>query len=171
LREALRGLARRGWVESFAEPEPPPAAGRGNSVPPSLTDAQRDACDAVARSLGGFAAWLLHGVTGSGKTEVYLQLIQKVLDAGRGALVLVPEIALTPQLVARFRDRLPVPIVTLHSSMTDAERLAAWRAARSGAAPVVIGTRSAVFTPLPDPGLIVVDEEHDPSSKQQEGVR
>jgi len=171
LREALRGLARRGWVESFAKPEPPPAAGRGTSVPPPLTDAQREACDAVAGSLGGFAAWLLHGVTGSGKTEVYLQLIQKVLDAGRGALVLVPEIALTPQLVARFRDRLPVPIVTLHSSMTDAERLAAWRAARSGAAPVVIGTRSAVFTPLPDPGLIVVDEEHDPSYKQQEGFR
>jgi primosomal protein N' (replication factor Y) len=83
----------------------------------------------------------------------------------------VPEIALTPQLVARFRDRLAVPIVTLHSSMTDAERLSAWRAARSGSAPVVIGTRSAVFTPLPDPGLIVVDEEHDPSYKQQEGFR
>jgi primosomal protein N' (replication factor Y) len=171
LREALRGLARRGWVESFAEPEPAPPAGAGSSVPPSLTEAQRSACESVSGSLGGFAAWLLHGVTGSGKTEVYLQLIQQVLDAGRGALVLVPEIALTPQLVARFRDRLAVPIVTMHSSMTDTERLAAWRAARSGAAPVVIGTRSAVFTPLPDPGLIVVDEEHDPSYKQQEGFR
>jgi len=171
LRDALRGLARRGWVESFAEPEAPPSAGHGSSAPPTLTGAQRGACDAISGSLGGFAAWLLHGVTGSGKTEVYLQLIQRVLDAGRGALVLVPEIALTPQLVARFRDRLAVPIVTLHSSMTDAERLSAWRAARSGSAPVVIGTRSAVFTPLPDPGLIVVDEEHDPSYKQQEGFR
>jgi primosomal protein N' (replication factor Y) len=171
LREALRSLARRGWIESFSQPEPPPPAGAGTSTPPPLTDAQRSACEAIAGSLGGFAAWLLHGVTGSGKTEVYLQLIRKVLDAGRGALVLVPEIALTPQLVARFRDRLAVPIVTLHSSMTDAERLSAWRAARSGAAPVVIGTRSAVFTALPEPGLIVVDEEHDPSYKQQEGFR
>jgi len=171
LRAALRGLAQRGWVESFTEPEPPPPAGAGSSTPPKLTDAQRSACAAIAGSLGGFAAWLLHGVTGSGKTEVYLQLIRQVLDAGRGALVLVPEIALTPQLVARFRDRLAVPIVTLHSSMTDSERLSAWRAARSGAAPVVIGTRSAIFTPLPDPGLIVVDEEHDPSYKQQEGFR
>ncbi len=98
-------------------------------------------------------------------------MIQRVLERGATALVLVPEIALTPQLVARFRDRLPVPVVTLHSSMTDAERLHAWRAARSGAAPVVIGTRSAVFTPLPRLGVIVIDEEHDPSYKQQEGFR
>jgi len=171
LRDALVGLARRGWVESFEEPEPPPPAGRGGSPAPVLTTAQQAACEAIGSAPEGFAAWLLHGVTGSGKTEVYLRLIQQALDAGRGALVLVPEIALTPQLVARFRGRLAVPVVTLHSSMTDSERLAAWRAARSGAAPVVIGTRSAVFTPLPAPGLIVVDEEHDPSYKQQEGFR
>jgi primosomal protein N' (replication factor Y) len=171
LRDAMRGLARRGWVESFGQPVPPPPAGHGSGTGPSLTDAQRAACVAIAGSLDGFAAWLLHGVTGSGKTEVYLQLIQQVLGAGRGALVLVPEIALTPQLVARFRNRLAVPIVTLHSSMTDTERLSAWRAAHSGVAPVVIGTRSAVFTPLPDLGLVVVDEEHDPSYKQQEGFR
>ena len=171
LREALRGLARRGWIESFAEPVPPPPAGHGSGLAPTLTEAQRTACDAIAGSLGGFAAWLLHGVTGSGKTEVYLQLIRRVLEAGQGALVLVPEIALTPQLVARFRNRLAVPIVTLHSSMTDTERLSAWRAAHSGAAPVVIGTRSAVFTPVPGLGLVVVDEEHDPSYKQQEGFR
>jgi primosomal protein N' (replication factor Y) len=94
-----------------------------------------------------------------------------VLAAGRSALVLVPEIALTPQLVGRFRGRLAAPVVTLDSSMTDSERLAAWRAARSGTAPVVIGTRSAVFAALPDPGVIIVDEEHDSSYKQQEGFR
>jgi primosomal protein N' (replication factor Y) len=169
--DALRSLQRRGWLESIELPEAVPAAGEGSTRAPPLTPAQREACDAIAGSLGGFTAWLLHGVTGSGKTEVYLDVIERVLAAGRGALVLVPEIALTPQLVGRFRRRLPVPVVTLHSSMTDAERLESWRAARSGAAPVVIGTRSAVFTPLPAPGVILVDEEHDPSYKQQDGFR
>jgi len=171
LRDALRGLAARGLVESFGQPEPPPRPGRGDSPPLRLTDSQELAFAAISGSLGSYSAWLLNGVTGSGKTEVYLQLIQRALDAGRGALVLVPEIALTPQLVARFCSRLTVPVVTLHSSMTDSERLASWRAARAGAAPVVIGTRSAVFTPLPDLGIIIVDEEHDPSYKQQEGFR
>jgi primosomal protein N' (replication factor Y) len=96
---------------------------------------------------------------------------QPLRPAVRGALVLVPEIGLTPQLVERFRTRLTVPVVTLNSAMTDVERLAAWRAARSGAAPVVIGTRSAVFVPLPRPGILIVDEEHDASYKQQEGFR
>jgi len=171
LGDALRGLARRGWLESFGAAAPPPQAGSGSRAAPVPTDAQRQACGAIAESLGGYAAWLLHGVTGSGKTEVYLSLIERVLAAGRSALVMVPEIALTPQLVSRFRDRLAVPVVTLHSSMTDTERLAAWRAARAGTAPVVIGTRSAVFTPLADPGILIVDEEHDPSYKQQEGFR
>ncbi len=171
LGDALRSLAGHGLVESFSAAELPPAAGAATSVAPVLTAAQRGACDAVAGSLGTYAAWLLRGVTGSGKTEVYLDLIQRALARGDGALVLVPEISLTPQLVARFRARLAVPVVTLHSSMTDADRFAAWRAVRSGAAPVVIGTRSAIFTPLPKPGLIVVDEEHDPSYKQQEGFR
>jgi primosomal protein N' (replication factor Y) (superfamily II helicase) len=168
---ALRSLARRGWVEPLELPAPAPAAGSATTRAPPLTAAQRLACDAIAGSLGGFTPWLLHGVTGSGKTEVYLDVIERVLAAGQGALVLVPEIALTPQLVGRFRGRLPVPVVTLHSSMTDAERLEAWQAARSGAAPVVIGTRSAVFTPLPAPGVILVDEEHDASYKQQDGFR
>ena len=171
LSDALRSLARHGLVESFSAAESPPAPGTASSTAPELTAAQRAACAAVAKSLGSYAAWLLRGVTGSGKTEVYLDLIQRVLARGDAALVLVPEISLTPQLVARFRARLAVPVVTLHSSMTDTERLAAWRAARAGAAPVVIGTRSAIFTPLPRPGLIVVDEEHDPSYKQQDGFR
>ncbi len=171
LAEALRGLASRGLVESFGRPEPPPPCGPAAQPAPRLTEAQQSACGAVAESLGRFECWLLRGVTGSGKTEVYLDLIQRVLGQGGSALVLVPEIALTPQLVSRFRNRLPVPVVALHSSMTDSERLRAWRAARNGTAPVVIGTRSAVFTPLPALGIVVVDEEHDPSYKQQEGFR
>jgi primosomal protein N' (replication factor Y) len=136
-----------------------------------LTADQGAALERIGGSLDGYHAWLLHGITGSGKTEVYLRLIERVLEAGRGALVLVPEIALTPQLVARFRERLAAPIVALHSSLADGARAAAWRAAASGRAPVVIGTRSAVFTPMPALGLVVVDEEHDASYKQQEGFR
>ena len=95
---------------------------------------------------------MLHGITGSGKTEVYLRLVEQVLSAGRRALVLVPEIGLTPQLVGRFRARFDTPIAVLHSGLTDSERLAAWREAFSGQARVVIGTRSAVFAPVPDLG-------------------
>ncbi len=167
---ALKTLAARGWLESIERPEAAPDAGSGCQGP-ALTADQDKACVAIGGALDRFGAWLLHGVTGSGKTEVYLSLIERVLAAGRGALVLVPEIALTPQLVARFQQRLPVPVVALHSSMADGARFAAWRAASTGAAPVVIGTRSAVFTPMPAPGLVVVDEEHDSSYKQQDGFR
>jgi primosomal protein N' (replication factor Y) len=166
----VRDLVRRGWLESEsrAESAPPAGAGRPGPVP---TPDQAAAVATVGGALGRFGAFLLHGVTGSGKTEVYLQLIERVLAAGRGALVLVPEIALTPQLVARFRTRLAAPVVALHSSLADGARLEAWRAASSGRAPVVIGTRSAVFTPMPGLGLVVVDEEHDASYKQQDGFR
>ena len=170
-RAALRGFVEKGWIESFEEPSAAPPPGRGDGRAPTLTAAQQAATSAISGALDGYSAWLLHGVTGSGKTEVYLQVIAEVLARGRQALVLVPEIALTPQLLGRFRQRLAVPVVSLNSSMTDTERLAAWRAARGGAAPVVVGTRSAVFTPLPELGLIVVDEEHDSSFKQQEGFR
>ncbi|HXV41003.1 MAG TPA: primosomal protein N' [Steroidobacteraceae bacterium] len=170
LTDALKSFVRRGWVESFERPEAAPPAGLGRAGP-TLTPDQSAACEAIGHALGRYGAFLLHGVTGSGKTEVYLRLIARALEAGRGALVLVPEIALTPQLVARFRERLAVPIVALHSSLADGARAAAWRAAASGRAPVVIGTRSAVFTPMPAPGIVVVDEEHDSSYKQQEGFR
>ena len=167
---AQKSLAARGWLESTERPETAPSAGPGCKGP-ALTEDQDRACAAISAGLDRYGAWLLHGVTGSGKTEVYLHLIERALAVGRGALVLVPEIALTPQLVTRFQERLPVPIVALHSSMADGARFAAWRAAATGTAPVVIGTRSAVFTPMPATGLVVVDEEHDSSYKQQDGFR
>lgn len=118
-----------------------------------------------------FHPYLLDGVTGSGKTEVYLQAIDQVLCQGKQVLVLVPEIGLTPQTLSRFEKRFTVPVATLHSGMSDKQRLDTWLRAKSGEAPIIIGTRSAIFTPLPELGLIVVDEEHDQSYKQQEGVR
>ncbi|MEM6291215.1 MAG: primosomal protein N' [Myxococcota bacterium] len=118
-----------------------------------------------------FAPVLLHGITGSGKTEVYLQHIARLRDQGRGAIVLVPEIALTPQLADRFRARFGDEIAVLHSALTPRQRLDAWEQIRRGERPIVIGARSAVFAPVPDLGTIVVDEEHDGSFKQEDGIR
>ncbi len=114
---------------------------------------------------------LLFGITGSGKTEIYLQAIEAVLSEGKQALVLVPEIGLTPQTIKRFQSRFHVPVAALHSGLTDRERLEVWRQARLGGAAIVIGTRSAIFTPMQSTGIIVVDEEHDSSFKQHEGFR
>ena len=138
--------------------------------PPQLTAAQTAAVQSVT-SARGFRPFLLHGVTGSGKTEVYLRAIDEILGRGLQALVLVPEISLTPQLVTRFRERFRVPIAVLHSDLTDQERACSWLSAHAGKAPIVLGTRSAVFTPLPQLGIIVIDEEHDASYKQQDGFR
>jgi primosomal protein N' (replication factor Y) len=170
-RAAARTLLARGWIEHFevAEAAGPDAAGPARAAAPLLSAAQRQAVEQIDASAGHYAAWVLQGATGSGKTEVYLQCAARTLARGGAVLVLVPEIGLTPQLVQRFRERLDVPIAVLHSALSDAERLAAWRAARSGQARAVLGTRSAVFAPLPDLGLIVVDEEHDSSYKQQDG--
>jgi len=121
--------------------------------------------------LGRFHAFLLEGVTGSGKTEVYLRVIQQVIAQGRQALVLLPEIGLTPQMIARFRSRLRVPVALYHSALSDRERLDTWLMAAGGEAPVILGTRSAVFIPLQRPGLLIIDEEHDLSYKQQDGFR
>ena len=172
-RDHLRELERRGWVtRARVETVGSAESTRAAALPgPGLTPGQEHAVAAIGGACGRFAPFVLHGVTGSGKTEVYLRAIADVLARGEQALVLVPEISLTPQLVSRFAARLPGPLAVLHSGLTDAERLQAWRRARSGAAPVVIGTRSAVFAPLARPGLIVIDEEHDASYKQQDGFR
>ena len=169
----LRALRQKAWVEPVVQPFPldPDASSAPRAPPPTLNDAQAAAVAAVAAAPDRFQVFLLEGVTGSGKTEVYLRLIETVLARGRQALVLTPEIGLTPQLLARFRERLPGPLAVLHSGLSDRERLHAWLLARDGIARVVIGTRSAVFAPLRTPGLLVVDEEHDPSFKQQDGFR
>ena len=176
--EVLRKLQQRAYVERLvrsAENPTSPASDTpaGDLVRPGpvLNQAQTAAVERIEGSLGSFATWLLHGVTGSGKTEVYLHAIAASLRRQEQVLVLVPEIALTPQLIARFQARCDVPLAILHSALSDGERLGAWRNARSGAARIVIGTRSAIFVPLARPGLIVIDEEHDASFKQQDGFR
>ena len=141
------------------------------SEPPTPTAEQASVIAEVELSFGGYQGFLLMGVTGSGKTEVYMQLIERVLDRGAGALVLVPEIALTPQLVGHFRARLGDRIAVLHSGLTPAARAEQWVRIRRGELPVVIGARSALFAPLPDLGLIVVDEEHEGSFKQDTSPR
>ena len=132
---------------------------------------QAEAITAICASAGQFSCHLLEGVTGSGKTEVYLQCISQMLARGRQCLVLVPEIGLTPQLLRRFEERFDAPIAVLHSGLGNAERDRNWQRARLGDAAIILGTRSAVFTPMLNPGLIVVDEEHDLSLSQQDGLR
>lgn len=136
-----------------------------------LNTEQATAVGAIRSEDEQFAAWLLAGVTGSGKTEVYLSVLENVLAKGRQALVLVPEIGLTPQTIARFRERFNAPVEVLHSGLNDSERLSAWLKAKNGEAAIVIGTRSSLFTPFKNLGVIVIDEEHDSSYKQQEGWR
>ncbi|MGH8180621.1 MAG: replication restart helicase PriA, partial [Steroidobacteraceae bacterium] len=172
-RGAARALGSRGWVATL---QTPPAAATAPSSPavvagpgPEPNDEQRAAIERISESLGAFGGFVLHGVTGSGKTEVYLRVVERALRLGRSALVLVPEIGLTPQLLGRFSQRFAVPMAVLHSALTDHERLLAWREAFSGRARIVLGTRSAVFAPARDLGVIIVDEEHDTSFKQHEG--
>ncbi|MBS1247350.1 MAG: replication restart helicase PriA [Proteobacteria bacterium] len=169
----LRALCAKGWVESSTADAPMPTVSVPPVplAPPAPSAAQADAVAAVSAELDRFQVFLLEGVTGSGKTEVYLRLIEAVLARGRQVLLLAPEIGLTPQLLARLRERLPGPLAVLHSGLSDRERLNAWLLARDGAAKVVVGTRSAVFAPLEAPGLVIVDEEHDLSYKQQDGFR
>ena len=140
---------------------------------PELNAEQASAVTQIVQAAATFKAWLLHGITGSGKTEVYIRLMQHVLQNNDAqVLVLVPEINLTPQLEARFRSRLPnFPLVSLHSNLSESERLHHWQLAQSGAAKIVIGTRLSIFTPLPNLKLIIIDEEHDSSYKQQDSMR
>lgn len=180
----LKALAEKGLIESYTLkrksqgvglPVLPQEAPQPKEVlaeiPLKLTSEQDAVLQLLLAGLGRFQPHLLLGVTGSGKTEVYLQLIQHVLERGEQALVLIPEIGLTPQTLGRFQRRFNRRVVALHSGLTDRERLNAWRAASEGKAAVVLGTRSAVFTPLPKLGVIIVDEEHDASFKQQDSVR
>jgi primosomal protein N' (replication factor Y) len=171
-RRSFRALSGKALVTEFDlradDPEPPRR--RDAVAGPELNQDQQAALDAI-RAGTGFHASILDGVTGSGKTEVYLHLISETIAAGRQVLVLVPEIGLTPQLVSRLRARLGLEPALLHSGLSDLERLRSWRQARNGDAKLVVGTRSAVFTPMQDAGLVIVDEEHDHSFKQQEGLR
>lgn len=167
-RAPLRRLRERGLVAPVVFTETPAPAPRAADFTPNP---EQQAAIAAITAAQGFTPFLLEGITGSGKTEVYLQAIADCLARGRQALVLVPEIGLTPQMLARFRARLGVPVLALHSGLGDGERAAAWLAAARGQARVVVGTRSAVFVPLPEPGLVVVDEEHDGSYKQFDGIR
>lgn len=182
----LDDWAARGWVDveeigwadaPVANPVDNLSTSSGRAVPPALTDQQAEALDAI-RAAQGFAPFLLHGVTGSGKTEVYLHALASLLDArpDAQALVLVPEINLTPQFEAAFRARFAGAladdaIVTLHSGLAEGERARNWLAAHTGRARIVLGTRLAVLASMPTLALIVVDEEHEPAYKQQEGLR
>lgn len=169
-RATLRALAQKEWIAMHERlPNKTDATPAMQQAAPVLNDDQHQAVEAV--DLERFGSYLLDGVTGSGKTEVYLALVGAVLQAGRQALVLVPEIGLTPQLIRRFERRLGGGLAVLHSGLAAGERERAWHLARLGQAAVVLGTRSALLTPLPRLGLIVVDEEHDLSFKQQEGFR
>ncbi len=160
------------WLaEGVLQREAPPALPFAVADSPALTEEQDSALQAL-QAAHGYEAFVLQGITGSGKTEVYLRHIAGVLASGRQVLILVPEINLTPQLVNRFAQRFPnTRMALLHSELADGERLRAWVDAWQGRADIVIGTRMAVFVPLPRPGLIIVDEEHDSSFKQQDGLR
>jgi len=157
--------------ELFRKPDSGGAGHAAEKFP--LNDEQQAAFDAIAMSLdaGAFQTYLLRGITGSGKTEVYLQAIERVLESGRDAIVLVPEISLTPQTVGRFVARFEQDIAVLHSGLSLGERYDEWRRARRGEVRIVVGARSAIFAPLPNLGMIIVDEEHDSSYKQGESPR
>jgi primosomal protein N' (replication factor Y) (superfamily II helicase) len=168
-RSSASTLKKRGMIERVEILEPPIAPVKKNG--PLLNTEQINALKAIEQTAPGFHCHLLEGVTGSGKTEIYLQAIAQCLQRGQQALILVPEIGLTPQTLKRFRERLGVPIYAMHSGLNDGERARAWTTMSRGQAQVLVGTRSAVFTPMPNAGLIIIDEEHDASYKQQDGIR
>jgi primosomal protein N' (replication factor Y) len=177
--DSLRRLAERGLVELTDETRfRDPLAGNdlanlrtASTQAHPLTPAQAEAVREIEATFGTYRGFLLHGVTGSGKTEVYLALIESVLARGQGALVLVPEIALTPQLVSRFRVRLGERVAVQHSGLDPLARHEQWLRIRSGELPVVVGARSALFAPVAELGLVIVDEEHEPSFKQETSPR
>lgn len=171
-RKALQAFIAQGWVQTCPLPEDAPAAMPAPSAGPTLTPEQNTAANTIIAALGRYQPLLLWGITGSGKTEVYLHAIAAALARDAQVLLLVPEIALTPQLESLVIARFPeIAVATLHSGLADGERATRWHAARSVHARIVLGTRLSVFTPLPKLGLIIVDEEHDTSFKQGEGFR
>ena len=172
-RKAINELDTMGWLTSKQVLATNSVKLGSNNIEPELNSEQQLAINAILETKDKFKPWLLHGITGSGKTEVYIRLLQSVLSEDNAqALVLVPEINLTPQLEARFRSRLSqYTLVSLHSNLSESERLQNWLLAQSGTAKIIIGTRLSVFTPLPNLKLIIIDEEHDSSYKQQEGMR
>lgn len=172
----IRALEEKGFITSITEPpneQPLKPTSSASSLIDALSDEQKNATLPVLSCVTShsFASFLLHGVTGSGKTEVYLELIIEALKHGRSALIIVPEIALTPQLLERFESRLGQKVAVLHSSLRPHQRWQHWSSVLSGATQVVIGARSAIFAPMKNLGVIVVDEEHDGSLKQGEGIR
>ncbi|MBF8268916.1 MAG: primosomal protein N' [Gammaproteobacteria bacterium] len=169
-RAPLQALLQKGIVQKCALVT---AIGEPHSTIKNITlnNDQKQAVAAVCEHLGVAKRYLLYGVTGSGKTEVYIEIIKKVIAAGRQALVLVPEIGLTPQLIQRLRDNISTHVAVLHSALSAGERLQAWIEAGNGTAAIILGTRSAVWVPLQNPGVIIIDEEHDLSYKQQDSFR
>lgn len=167
----LEALIERNLINKSLELDLSSYIGLGDTKPLILNEEQETAVMTIGAKLNTYHCFLLQGVTGSGKTEVYLQVIEKVLSSGQQVLVLVPEIGLTPQLQARFSARFKVPLAIIHSNLNDSERANTWLLARCNLIKLVIGTRTALFTPMPNLGLIIIDEEHDSSLKQMEGVR
>lgn len=168
----LQALIHKGWIQKQEKVEhsiQQPGSNKAEAL--SLNTEQKQAVTQIKLHLQQAKTFLLDGVTGSGKTEVYLQVIAEVIRHGQQALVLVPEINLTPQTVKRFAERFNAHLVVLHSNLTDNQRLIAWLQAQAGNAQIIIGTRSAIFTPMLKPGIIIVDEEHDASFKQQDSFR
>jgi primosomal protein N' (replication factor Y) len=174
--EVARRMAAKGWLE--AEARERPAGLSAPHLPEAaraivLTAPQEAALARIGEALakGAHAAFVLHGVTGSGKTEVYLRAVERARVLGRQSIFLVPEIALTPQLLGRVRARFGEDVAVLHSGLSPAGRAAQWKKVRAGEVSLCIGARSAVFSPFPEAGLVIVDEEHDPAYKQEDGIR
>jgi primosomal protein N' (replication factor Y) len=172
-RKAVKQMVIDGWASSQQVRAGLKAMELSPAPQPELNADQKQAVENIVQEMHSFKAWLLHGITGSGKTEVYIRLMQHILqNKDAQVLVLVPEINLTPQLEARFRSRLPdFSLVSLHSNLSESERLHHWQLAQSGAAKIIIGTRLSIFTPLPNLKLVIIDEEHDGSYKQQDSMR
>lgn len=168
-RSVIKTLIKKGWVHATTTAIPTLTAQPNTTH--KLNEEQQQASNAIINASNTFKVFALDGITGSGKTEVYLEAIEHIIQTGQQALVLVPEIGLTPQLLNRFKTRFQAPMAILHSAISDGERLNTWLQAANGQAHIVIGTRSAIFTPLLSPGIIIIDEEHDLSYKQQDGFR